>query len=300
MESNARYLLVGVFTLVCIALSIILFSWMNGDDGQDNFTTYKVIFTDSIRGLSLGSEVQYLGVSVGAVTDFRLLSSQPPKVEVSITVDENVQIYSNTKAELQMQGITGLAMIELFPEPGDKIELPADQSEITLQGTGTLFSRLANSTDTITNDLDMVLRKVDRLLSDENLLALQQIMSNLATASHDFDDLTRKSSTLVDDLLATSRQIQQTARQVSRFTTDTEKNLVPRLSSTFGSIEKTSEKLHATLERKELEQLVRSLNAASAQFIVTLGEIETLMEQLQQSPDSFLYQQVEYGLELPR
>src|SRR5690606_42007601 len=68
---------------------------------------------DSVRGLTKGSQVRYKGLKVGRVQDVRIAPDNPYKVEVTLEVEQTTPILSNTRASVQMQGVTGLSYIAL-------------------------------------------------------------------------------------------------------------------------------------------------------------------------------------------
>lgn len=295
MEPNARYLLVGVFTLVCGVLAFFMLTWMNGADTGDTQQNYPVVFDESISGLSLGSEVQYLGVPVGTVIDMTLRARERPQVEVTIAVDEYVPINSSTQANLKMLGVTGLAVIELIP--GDDTA-PTENSEIVLQGQGSLITRLSNSSGDITRDLSAVLGGVNQLLSSENVKSMTRILDNTAQASDRLGAIAENADELTRALLVTNAELRDALQQINTLVRNTEQDVLPDLDETLENFNAISRSLARALEQNDVGQGLGSAHALSDQLIITLAEIERLMGQLQQRPSSILYQQDERGVEL--
>ncbi|MGH6857393.1 MAG: MlaD family protein, partial [Methylocella sp.] len=73
METRANYALIGVFTVAVIAAAFGFVLWFSGAKNPGGRTTYKIIFTGSISGLSEGGVVLFDGVRVGTVTKIDLL-----------------------------------------------------------------------------------------------------------------------------------------------------------------------------------------------------------------------------------
>ena len=117
METRANPLLVGVFTLVVLAAAFGFIYWM-GYGAGGNKISYRVEFTGEVTGLTKGSSVLYNGIRVGDVADIHLDPDDPAKIIAEIRIDPGFPVTDSTKAQLQFQGITGAAYVQLQPDPG--------------------------------------------------------------------------------------------------------------------------------------------------------------------------------------
>jgi len=70
-------------------------------------------FTGDVTGLGVGSAVRYRGVPVGTVRDIRLDPTNVEQVQVLMDVSADAPIKEDTIAQLALQGITGVAFIQL-------------------------------------------------------------------------------------------------------------------------------------------------------------------------------------------
>ncbi|MGH6841559.1 MAG: MlaD family protein, partial [Methylocella sp.] len=113
METRANYALIGVFTLAVIAAAFGFVIWFSGTEKPGGHQTYKITFTGSVSGLSVGGAVLFNGVRVGAVTKIDLLPQDPSSVVALIDVDANVPVRTDTKARLEYTGFTGVASVAL-------------------------------------------------------------------------------------------------------------------------------------------------------------------------------------------
>ncbi|MGH6830173.1 MAG: MlaD family protein, partial [Methylocella sp.] len=77
--------MIGVFTVVVIAAAFGFVLWFSPEKPGGR-TTYKIIFTGSISGLSEGGVVLFNGVRVGAVTKIYLFPEDPSRVFALIDV----------------------------------------------------------------------------------------------------------------------------------------------------------------------------------------------------------------------
>ena len=113
METRANFVLIGAFTLAVIAGAFLFVLWFSGLTRTADHQTYAVLFDGSVAGLSRGSAVQFNGIRVGEVTEINLVADDPRRVEVLVQVVGRVPINQDTKARLEVQGLTGGAAIAL-------------------------------------------------------------------------------------------------------------------------------------------------------------------------------------------
>jgi len=113
METRANYVLVGCFVLALIAAAFGFVIWLARIDLQHEPQTYLVYFSGSVSGLQIGSEVQYRGVPVGRLTDIRIDPQNIERIRVTLELNEGTPVKSDTYATLGLQGITGVAYIQL-------------------------------------------------------------------------------------------------------------------------------------------------------------------------------------------
>ena len=74
---------------------------------------YQIAFAGSVTGLQQGSQVRYRGVPVGRVADIRIDPQRVEWVLVTIEVERGTPIRQDTVASLEMQGVTGIAFVQL-------------------------------------------------------------------------------------------------------------------------------------------------------------------------------------------
>src|ERR1700724_736070 len=136
METRANYALIGVFTLAVIAAAFGFVLWFSGAEKPGGRTTYKIIFTGSISGLSEGGFVLFNGVRVGTITKIDLLQQDPSRVYALIEVDAKAPVRADTKARLEYTGLTGVASVALTGGAPDAAALPATQGTGGIRGDG--------------------------------------------------------------------------------------------------------------------------------------------------------------------
>ncbi len=181
MEKNANYALVGLSTLI-LTVGLVIFSiWLARVAFVQDYDLYDILFQGPVRGLNEGGEVHFNGIKVGEVTDISLDRTNPSRVISRVRVNSDVPIRVDSFATLEPQGITGLNYVQisagtstrpLLKEVSPQDKVPVIQSQRSaladlLEGGGTVLSRTVEALD-----------RVNRVLSDENILTLGAAISD--------------------------------------------------------------------------------------------------------------------------
>ena len=113
METRANYFLVGLFVLALVAGTFVLLMWLGRSGLQDDRVLYYIYARGSVTGLQNGAPVQYRGVPVGTVTDIAIDADNVELIQVTVAIKAGTPIKTDTVAQLQLQGITGLSFVQL-------------------------------------------------------------------------------------------------------------------------------------------------------------------------------------------
>jgi phospholipid/cholesterol/gamma-HCH transport system substrate-binding protein len=128
METKARYVITGAFTLAVVFGVFGFIYWVQSTGGGER-SIYRVVFTGSVSGLRTGASVLFNGVRVGEVTQLALDPRDPRKVGALISLDRAVPVRADTKVMLDFQGLTGLAQVSLTGGSADAAPIVADDGE---------------------------------------------------------------------------------------------------------------------------------------------------------------------------
>src|SRR6202521_2029749 len=107
METRARYVLVGLFTLAAILFGFGFVYWLQGTGGLHERTVYRVRFESSVSGLLTGSAVLFNGVRVGEGTGIALGIDDPRQVIATIAVNPGTPVRADTQVGLDFGGLMG-------------------------------------------------------------------------------------------------------------------------------------------------------------------------------------------------
>jgi phospholipid/cholesterol/gamma-HCH transport system substrate-binding protein len=137
METDKHYFIEGLF-IIGLSVAAALFAvWLAGKGHRDD-VLYRIHFSDSVRGLTVGDPVKHRGVDVGMVEAVVIDPDDPRKVRVDVKLRKNTPVKTDTTAILALKGITGVVFIDLnggTPKARSLVDVtPKDQiPEITAE-----------------------------------------------------------------------------------------------------------------------------------------------------------------------
>jgi phospholipid/cholesterol/gamma-HCH transport system substrate-binding protein len=112
METDKHYFFEGLFIIVFSIAAAILALWL-GSPGHHDDVIYHIHFSDSVSGLTVGDAVAFRGVDVGTVKSMHIDPDDSRLVLVEVRLFKETPIKTDTRASLEMKGITGVVKIEL-------------------------------------------------------------------------------------------------------------------------------------------------------------------------------------------
>ena len=310
MERDAKYAAVAAFAMLAIAAAIAFVWWYSGSGERRDFVRYEIYFEGSVSGLARGSPVRYLGVDVGRVRGLAIARGNPSRVRVMAEIDSETPISGATRARLGLLGLTGLLFIDLQQDTS------ADPARVLGEGQrypvipsrkGDIEAFVERLPDLLGDTVRLV-KRVEGLLSDENLQAVSTTLANVETASRDMPAVTRSAAELAADLRRTAAEVSVLTQKVHGMA-DT---AGPQIEASLAGVRATAEKMSRTAD--SLERIVAGNEASLAQFASsgvadlqalvvdlrgTSDEVRALARGLRDRPSSLLIEQKESGMEIP-
>ena len=149
MTPKSSYVLVGLFVLLLGIALIGGILWLSTGGPPKDYDFYLVYMTESVSGLSIDAPVKYKGVNVGRVRDIRLNPNNPEEVRLMLVVLQGTPINADTRATLEVQGLTGVAHVNLGGGETDSPPLlkPRDEPYPVIQSRPSLLVRLDDTVD---------------------------------------------------------------------------------------------------------------------------------------------------------
>lgn len=280
MEPKVSYTLVGAFVILFGAALVIIVLWLARGGPQKTYNRYYAYFQQSVSGLNENASVKYKGVAVGRVADIRLDPENPERVRLTLSVEEGAPIKEDTYATLSMQGLTGLAFVELSggTRESPPLKAPPGGGYPVIKTRPSLLMRLDEAATTLLANLNQIAGALAELSGKQNRQSINTIMTNVAELTkalrqreHELDrlfanadrtlrntsEITEKLPAVVDRLSDTASAVKATAQQIGQ----TSKNLNSLLAGSRQDIRKFTSQTLSDLDSLivELRQLAAGL-----------------------------------------
>jgi phospholipid/cholesterol/gamma-HCH transport system substrate-binding protein len=192
VETQARYLWVGAFTLAVIAAGFAFVYWLYTGGGFRDRAVYEIRFDNPVSGLLTGSAVLFNGIRVGEVTELRLSPDQPKQVIATIGIDPATPVRVDTSVSMDFQGLTGAPVILLTG--GNPTAGPVSAPD---GAAGPMLIAEADSGQSMTQAARTTLKRIDGMLA-ENSAPLHDVIANFKT----FSDALARNSDRIDGVVA--------------------------------------------------------------------------------------------------
>jgi phospholipid/cholesterol/gamma-HCH transport system substrate-binding protein len=307
MDRDANYVAVGLFVLLVIVMGAAFVVWYSDAGDGREVRRYEIYFEGSVQGLSEGSTVRYLGVSVGRVMRIGIDPRDPGRVRVVADIQEDTPIKDDTVARLSLQGVTGLLTINLQPrDPGSaprpevpSLKFPVIPSELSQ------FDALVSSLPDIVNKAGQALERVNSLLSDKNIAAVTAAIGHAEKASENLPAAVADAREMFRDHRQAANEMQTTMASLGELGGEDIKAAATRLREVADTIAVTAARLDRLVAQNEgnvdrfagqglaeFEQLMRETRAAVRSF-------DTLTKSLERDPSRVIYRPAPAGVEIP-
>ncbi|OOY16198.1 MlaD family protein [Thioclava sp. DLFJ4-1] len=199
METRARFILIGLFTIFGFLSALGFMLWLAKVDLDRTYAQYDVLF-GTVTGLNQTATVRYNGVDVGRVLTIALDRDDPALVRVRIEILANTPVRTDTIATLASQGVTGVAFVAL--EGGSAtaarlaVEPPAEVPVIRSEKS--VVQDLMTSGPELLAEATALISQIRSFATPENRDAIAGILANLQNATGRVDALaTRAETTLL-------------------------------------------------------------------------------------------------------
>ena len=256
MVTRAQKVRLGIFVLVSTALLVGTLAVLAGFKMSQQRDLYTVRFTVSVSGLEVGAQVKYNGVRVGQVEAVRINRDDVSEVVVTLSLEHETPIKTDTRAVLNMSGITGLKFIELtlgsresdFLKPGDEI----------LAGESFL-DRLSGQAEEIAQKAELVLNNINKMLDEENRQQVTMILGNVELLTGAAADLAESVTQLIDEnrenVRAISSSLAETAAGLDGIVEELHSEAVATLQAVRGTVASLGE----TVDKRQVASVLTSV-----------------------------------------
>ena len=267
MESRVNYAAVGAFVIVLMLVLIAGIVWLSAGLGRHEYQYYVAYVTESVSGLNRNAPVKYRGVDVGVVREIGLRPGNPEQVRLLMAIESGTPVKEDTVAILSVQGLTGIAFIDLTGGSPQSPLLAARQGEpYPVIPTGpSLLARLDSAASQMFTNIERVSDSLTAFATDENQRAFHEALASIRAFTAQLEQVLDEENTeKIDESLAALHRV-STA-----------------LAGRAESIEDMIDNLHAASEG--LPGTVEMLGDAGESFSRTMnlaeGEVRYLSQQV--------------------
>jgi phospholipid/cholesterol/gamma-HCH transport system substrate-binding protein len=283
METRANHLLVGGFVLLFAAGLFGFVIWLAKFQGEVELSTYKIVFEDSVSGLSVGNAVRYSGVRVGAVTEIKLDPDAPGKVVVLVELQDDVPIKRDTVASLELEGITGARYVLLSGGSSSAPVLTAEGDEIPeIPSQPSALAKVLEGAPEVIANINLLLTRANTLLGPENQRNFATVMQNmagftttLAENKDEIGELMREASVTMSNLREMSATINTLAADLSARSQE----LADSAKGTLNSVENLAGTLDTAVQsgRRDVTDMLQEFQAAAASIREMSNQIQGMV-----------------------
>lgn len=285
MENSRRFRL-GLYVLGAGALFVSLLVFIVQSSFSGDRATYWIMFGENVKGMVVGSKVNFQGVPIGVVADMRF---QDGRTLVELRVDPTrANIQNVTRARMDRLLVTGQVTVELEGYAANGRSLPPDSfiepKEDPLNSLKASLPEVIAKASQVLTRMDSVLANADAVLGSENQQQIASILGNLDRASSSFADGTVPE---IHALVADARRAVQAAEATAHAATGS----AEAVAETVAALRRLESDAHKLL--RESTAVVASMRGPALQTFAglrtTLDDMRGLLRQLKLAPDSLLF-----------
>lgn len=325
MESKAHYALIGLFVLLFFIMGIGFVAWLSNAQFDQQFDDYEVVFSGPVRGLSQGSEVRFNGLRVGEVKTLKLDPKNSSSVISTIQVDSATPVHTNSYAQLEPLGLTGLSYLQIF-SGGEEYPLLKDlpgKGPYRIPGRMSQIDDFLEGGTGVIEGAQMALSRINTVLTPDAVSDFQSILANLrvttqkiSEAEIDPDLLSRVLTNIAkaaSDVSDAAIAVDEAADSISLLADKEAKALLKRAVTSLEEVDKTLGSItglakSATDTSVDVSDAINRLsNSGLTDIEETTDELRRLVitlnriaNNLEQSPAQFIAGEEKKKVELPQ
>jgi phospholipid/cholesterol/gamma-HCH transport system substrate-binding protein len=279
MQRQINYALVGLFVILLGAAWLAISLWLALGDFSVQYKTYRVYLDESVSGLYIDAPVKYRGVEIGKVSEIRLNPAVTGQVQLTLDIDASAPIKEDTIAVLTVQGLTGIAFVDLS---GGSLESPPLQAEAgepfpVIRTGPSFFARLDTSGTELMTNLNVLAHGLANVVDADGAQALREILANIRQVTA---VLASRQAELESSVHAAARLLEGSAQAAERLP-----ELMARVDTTAQAFETMALSVGGAGER--INAYIENTGVGLQQFSQqTLPEFGALISELRRLADT--------------
>lgn len=272
METKVSYTVVGAFVLSLTIAIVVGVLWLSSGFSMDTYSSYLVYMKESVSGLSVDSQVEYNGVTVGSVEQIKLNNHNPQLVQVILSIKDGTPITLGTSAALTTRGLTGVAFIALKDSSKDLRPLtilPGEKYPI-IPSAPSLFARLDTTLSSLSKNFETLTNSLQNLLDKENLHSFKSTLKNIETFTRTLANNHARLNTIFENSARASRQFGPLINSGNTAFDNLQSQTIPLTNNVLQNLDQISKNLSQV--SNDLKQNPSALLRGTAQSALGPGE----------------------------
>lgn len=295
METRAGYMIVGLFVLFSLVGTLLFFLWITRSNLGYTSNLYTIYFSGPVTGLTVGGPVNLLGVPVGSIRHIALDPEHPERVHITIAINEDVPIKEDGYASLELQGLTGYKLIQIYggSQKSPLLRVKPHQRYPVIPARYSGVDEILTILPRMVAKMSKFVDRMNETLNEDNRKHFADILKNADILSAHLAESSIPLKELINNTNTTMKTLTQEVRTVSH-----------SASKALDSVRSTSDRVSLYLKRNEsaLDVLTQD---GSYELIQTLNEtrrmVKTanyLFEKLSENPRSLIFESDRKGIEV--
>jgi phospholipid/cholesterol/gamma-HCH transport system substrate-binding protein len=295
MENRAHALAAGIFIVCALVSAAVAVWWMSGR--REITAEYILVSGRSLTGLNPQATVRFRGVRAGKVQDISVDPVDRRKILVRISVTEGFPIMKSTRAQLNYQGVTGIAYVQLDDDGssneqlagvgGELARIPLEESDL---------ESLSNGARDVMKQSAILVGKLNAALDGNTLGHVGTTLASLDSAAKKLDEAMKPLPEVMAGLKrAVSdpnvKRLQSTLDNLERATGHAAPALqdLRRLMGSMQSLGQRVDSLSATAGNEFAGDTLPRMNGLIADLSATSRGLTRVLAELERSPQSLVF-----------
>ena len=196
--------------IVSITILYLGFNFLKGIDFFSDTKQYYAVY-EEIDGLNVSNNVILNGLSIGRISDIKILPESGNKIIVELDINSDIEVYSSTVALITDSGLLGSKIVELLITNNPGASALQNGDTLKTQLNPGIIASLKETAAPITDELEVTLTSINRLL-ELNTESITNTMSNLEQTSSAIKTTVQQNQSDVNQLL---NNVNEAAKQLA-------------------------------------------------------------------------------------
>ena|SRR5690606_10715394 len=295
METRAHHVLIGLFTVLVVAVGLLFALWLGKTSTDEAYNEYEVVFQEAVTGLSKGSAVEYSGIRIGDVMALWLDPLDPRKVRARIRVASTAPIKEDTRARLAITGITGTAIIQLHGGSPQSLPLQTNADDLAvIVADPSPISKLMEGGEDLMTNITRLLDQANRMFSEANIDRIAQTLAHIEQTTGSVAGQREVLGQTLEQLNATLQASTSLLQNANELVDSQGRTTLTHASQAMAALARSSQQIESLLadNRESMDAGLRGvaeLGPTLDDLREAMGSLRAFTRQLEENPAGYLF-----------